>query len=110
MSPPLVPSLGHDLHFVLCDFGKNGQAFVEADPAQADLSTIIRNLIAGEYERPLSVIAFNLAEGWACDVSESIAKALLKSGDLLTAGTSAFVATHLVEAARQNESRQQRGY
>ena len=101
MSPPLVPSLGHDdLHFMLCDSGKNGHAFVETDPAYADRNTIISNLIAGEYERPLNVIAFNLAEGWACDVSESIAKALMKSGDLLTAGTSTFVATHLVEAAR----------
>jgi hypothetical protein len=48
MSPPLVPSLGHDdLHFVLCDFGKNGHAFVETDPAYADRNTIISNLIAG---------------------------------------------------------------
>jgi hypothetical protein len=39
MSPPLVPSLGHDLHFVLCDFGKNGNAFVETDPAYADRKT-----------------------------------------------------------------------
>src|SRR3979409_1963269 len=98
--PSLVPSLGHDLHFVLCDFGKNGHAFVETDPTHADRNTVIRNLIAGEYERPLSVIAFNLAEGWVYDVSESIAKALMKSGDLLTEGTSTFVAAHLVEAAR----------
>ena len=56
MSPPLVPSLDHDLHFVLCDFGKNGHAFVETDPAYADRNTIISNLIAGEYERPLNVI------------------------------------------------------
>jgi hypothetical protein len=100
MSPPLVPSLGHDLHFVLCDFGKNGHAFVETDPAYADRNTIISNLIAGEYERLLNVIAFNLAEVWACDVSESIAKAIMKGGAVRTDGTSAFVAAHLVEAAR----------
>ena len=100
MSPPLVPSLGHDLHFVLCDFGKNGHAFVETDPAHADRDTVINNLIAGEYERPLNVIAVNLAEECARDVSESIAKAIVKDGALLTAGTSAFVAAHLVEAAR----------
>ena len=73
---------------------------METDPAYADRNTIISNLIAGEYERPLNVIAFNLAEGWACDVSESVAKAITKAGVSLTAGTSAFVATHLVEAAR----------
>jgi hypothetical protein len=97
MSAPLVPSLDDDLHFVLCDFGKNGHAFVETDPAHADRNTIIRNLIAGEYERPLSVVAFNLAEGWACDVSESVAKAIMKANASLTAGTREFVETHLVE-------------
>jgi hypothetical protein len=30
MSPPLVPSLGNDLHFVLCDFGKNGNGSAPA--------------------------------------------------------------------------------
>ena len=100
MSPPLVPSLVDDLHFVLCDFGKNGHAFVETDPAHADRNTIICNLIAGEYERPLSVIAFNLAEGWACDVSQNVAKAIKKADASLTAGTRAFVEAHLVEQAR----------
>ena len=100
MSPPLVPSLGHDLHFALCDFGKNGHAFLETDPAYADRNTIISNLIAGEYERPLNVITFNLAEGWACDVSQNVAKAIKKADASLTTGTRAFVEAHLVEQAR----------
>jgi hypothetical protein len=49
MSPPLVPQGNHDLYFVLCDFGKYGQAYVETDPGQADRETILRNFIAGEY-------------------------------------------------------------
>jgi hypothetical protein len=106
MSPSLVPSLDDDLHFVLCDFGKNGCAFVETDPAHADRNTIIRNLIAGEYERPLSVVAFNLAEGWAYDVSESVAKAIMKANASLTAGTREFVETHLVEQrSKMNSAR-----
>jgi hypothetical protein len=36
-----------DLHFVLCDFGRSGQAYVETDPSQADASTIVRNLLDG---------------------------------------------------------------
>ena len=98
--PAYCPSLNHDLHFVLCDFGRNGQAFVETDPAHSDRDAVINDLLAGEYDRPLNVIAVNLAEGRACDVSETIAKALVKSGDLLTDGVSAFVATHLVHAAK----------
>ena len=38
MSPvSLVPE--RDLHFVLCDFGRSGQAYVETDPTEADAST-----------------------------------------------------------------------
>jgi hypothetical protein len=29
MSPSLVPSPDHDLHFVLCDFGKYGKTYIE---------------------------------------------------------------------------------
>jgi hypothetical protein len=75
-TPPLVPALGQVLHFVLCDFGPLGSAYVETDPTQADEQTIVRNLIAGEYTRPLHIIACNPIEGWSCDVSEKIARRL----------------------------------
>jgi hypothetical protein len=55
-----------DLHFVLCDFGRSGQAYVETDPSQADASTIIRNLLNGQYNRPVWVLVLNVEEGWVC--------------------------------------------
>jgi hypothetical protein len=48
----LVPSLDADIHFVLCDFGRAGLAYVETDPAEADATTIVQNLLNGQYERP----------------------------------------------------------
>jgi hypothetical protein len=51
MSPPLVPQVNHELHFVLCDFGKHGQAYVETDPGLADRRAVIHNFIAGEYNQ-----------------------------------------------------------
>jgi hypothetical protein len=56
MSPPLVPRLNQEIHFVLCAFGKHGQAYVETDPGQADRQTVIRNFIAGEFDHPISVL------------------------------------------------------
>jgi hypothetical protein len=95
MSPSLVPSSDHDVHFVLCDFGKYGRFYIETDPREADRDTIVRNMIDGQYDRPLRVIALNPAEGWSRDVSEEIAKAVLTAAGVddrvLTAGTSAFV-------------------
>src|SRR5258708_34510275 len=74
MSPAsLVPSLDVDVHLVLCDFGRSGVAYVETDPTKADATTIVRNLLQGQYGRPVPVVALNAAEGWARDVSENIA-------------------------------------
>ena len=89
---PLVPCHEYDVHLVLCDFGKHGTAYVETDPAKADRNRVVRDLIVGQYDRPLSVVALNTAEGWAHDVSESVARSIMKAGagTSLTAGTHAF--------------------
>jgi hypothetical protein len=81
MSPAsFASSSDQDLHFVLCDFGRYGRAYVETDPAQADASTIIRKLLQGQYGRPLSVLALNTAEGRVQDVSALIARSARKPG------------------------------
>jgi hypothetical protein len=97
MSPASLP-LERDLHFVLCDFGRSGQAYVETDPAEADASTIVRNLLQGQYSRPVRVLALNVEEGWVRDVSKIIAAKVRdearRVGQGLTSGTRAFVEAH----------------
>jgi hypothetical protein len=97
MSPvSFVPD--QDLHFVLCDFGRSGLAYVETDPTEADASTIIRNLLRGQYDRPVRVLALNIEEGWVRDVSEIIAAKVqdvaAREEQRLTAGTRTFVEAH----------------
>ncbi|MGA7388398.1 MAG: hypothetical protein WBW99_10790 [Pseudolabrys sp.] len=65
------------VHIVLNDFGDLGRAYVETDEAETDEATIIANILSGQYSRPLRVVAFNTAEGWARDVTEDIACAVL---------------------------------
>ena len=94
MSPvSLVPSLDAGVHLVLCDFGRSGLAYVETDPAEADATAIVRNLLRGEYERPLRIIAINADEGWSRDVSAAIAAKVreVAEGRDLTSGTLAFI-------------------
>ena len=94
----LVPSLDVDVHLVLCDFGRSGLAYVETDPTKADATTIVRNLLQGQYERPVRVVALNADEGWARDVSENIAAKIRevaqREGRDLTSGTRAFIEAH----------------
>ena len=95
----LVPSLNEDVHFVLCDFGRAGLAYVETDPAEADATTVVQNLLNGQYERPLRVIALNADEGWSRDVSEAIAAKVRDvaehEGRELTSGTTSFIEDHI---------------
>jgi hypothetical protein len=49
-------------------------AYRETDAAQADLRTVVADLLSGQYRHPLRVVAFNTAEGWARDVSADIAR------------------------------------
>jgi hypothetical protein len=79
-SPPLAPQgHGQDTYIVLDDFGPRlGRAWRETDEGAADRDTVIRNLLAGEYNSPVRIIAFNPAEGWSRDVTEDIANELLR--------------------------------
>ena len=94
----LVPSLDEDIHLVLCRFGRSGLAYVETDPKEADATTVVRNLLYGQYGEPLRVVAVNVEEGWSRDVSEAIAykvQQLAHQDDIeLTDGTLAFIDAH----------------
>ena len=76
-SPPIAPSdLEHATYLVLDDFGRIGRAWREAAEEAADRETVIRNLLAGDYNEPVRIVAFNTAEGWSRDVSMEIADEL----------------------------------
>ncbi len=95
----LVPSLDADIHLVLCRFGRAGFAYVETDPAEADATTVVQNLLHGRYEQPLRVIALNVDEGWSQDVSEAMAhkvREIAAHEDYeLTQGTLDFIEAHM---------------
>jgi hypothetical protein len=74
-SPSIAPTgFDVDVYLILDDFGKVGRSYREADEEAADKETIIRNLIEGQYNDPVRIVAFNTAEGWARDVTEDIAR------------------------------------
>jgi hypothetical protein len=70
-SPPSGPD--GTVYLVLDDFGRFGRAWRETDEGKADRQTVVANLLSGQYEHPLRIVAFNAAEGWARDVTAEIA-------------------------------------
>ena len=95
----LVPSLDADIHLVLCRFGRAGLACVETDPAEADATTVVQNLLHGRYGQPLRVIALNVDEGWSQDVSEAMARKVREIAEHedyeLIQGTLDFIDAHI---------------
>jgi len=75
-SPSIVPWGEKDTYLVLDDFGRLGRAWRETDEAGTSRATLVRNLLDGQYENPVRVVAFNTAEGWSRDVTLDIADEL----------------------------------
>lgn len=69
--PSLVPD--HDTYIVLDDFGPLGMAWRETDEAATGRAALIRNVLDGQYESPVRIVAFNTTEGWCRDVTVEIA-------------------------------------
>jgi hypothetical protein len=62
----------------------------------------VRNMISGEYEDPLRVVAFNTVEGWSRDVSEEIAYDLAYDADTtLSAGAKRFIDLHVTSGEKR---------
>jgi hypothetical protein len=76
-SPSIAPN-GHeqDVYLVLDDFGCLGRAWRETDEAGAGRAALVRNLLDGQYENPVRIVAFDTAEGWSRDVTVDIADEL----------------------------------
>src|ERR1700712_2505559 len=101
-SPSLIPDLPDaETYLVLDDFGKLGRAYREADPDRADRGTVVQDLVSGEYSNPISITAFNLAEGWVRDMPEDVPREVVELARLnmerLPEGTEKFVERQLGE-------------
>ena len=78
-SPPIAPDVaGHDTYLVLDDFGGLGRLWRETEES-TNRPAIIQDLLEGQYNTPVRVIAFNTSQGWWRDVSEEIAEALVEA-------------------------------
>jgi hypothetical protein len=76
-SPSIAPHEGEQfVYLVLEDFGILGRAWCETDEAGTGRATLVRNLLEGQYENPVRIVAFNIAEGWCRDATVDIADEL----------------------------------
>ncbi len=95
-SPPLVPEgFDVDVYVVLDDFGSIGRAYREVDEEKADRETLIRDLIDGQFNNPVRIVAFKTVRQWSGDVTTEIAREIAErasaKGAVLTDAAQNFV-------------------
>ena len=78
-TPSIVPhSSDETVYLVINDFGSLGRAYCETVEGRSDLESVISDLMSGQYDNPVRVVAFNTAEGWSEDVSEDVAREIMR--------------------------------
>jgi hypothetical protein len=99
----LVPHFDVTVHIVLDDFGKAGRVYREIDEEDTTLGSVVDDLLTGQFNNPVRVVAFNTSEGWSPDDSEDIAREVVRRaatrGRTVAAGSRQFVETHVGEDA-----------
>jgi hypothetical protein len=76
--PKVNKDKDRDVYLVLDTFGEVGLAWRETDDADTERVALVRDLLDGQYEDPVRIVAFNTAEGWSRDVTEDIADEVLE--------------------------------
>ena len=99
-TPSIVPNVpDQTFYIVINNYGKLGPAFAETDVGEADLETTITDLMSGQYNDPVRVVAFNTSEHWSEDASEDVAREIMRRLDLaggaLPSSLAAFVDSHV---------------
>jgi hypothetical protein len=74
----LVPHFDVTVHIVLDDFGKAGRVYRETAEEDTTLGSVVDDLLTGQFNNPVRVVAFNTSEGWSRDVSEDVAREVVR--------------------------------
>jgi hypothetical protein len=82
-TPGVVPyGADETVYLVVDSFGARGSVYRETEIERADLETIISDMITGQYNSPVRVVAFNTLEHWAKDVSADISEEIQTRCDI----------------------------
>ena len=83
-TPSIVPNDRDQTVYLVEDELRRNRSLLSQDrDFEADLETTIRDLISGQYNDPVRIVAFNTDEGWSQDVSEDIAREIQRRHDII---------------------------
>ena len=82
-SPGIVPFGADETAYLVIDGFSNGTVYREIEIEKADLETVISDLLTGQYNNPIRVVAFNTLEHWSDDVSADVAAEIQMRCDMV---------------------------
>jgi hypothetical protein len=105
-TPSIIPNdSSQTVYLVAEDFGNLGRAWREAEYDATDLESVIHDLLSGQYNNPIRIVAFNTEVQWSEDVSADVAHELRLRCDLqlrnLPSSVQEFVERHERHARQQ---------
>jgi hypothetical protein len=98
-TPAIVPyGADQTVYLVIDSFGLLGSVYRETEVERTDLETVITDLMVGQFNAPIRIVAFNTLEHWSQDVSDEIAQEIQTrcdiEGDRIPDHIQDFVANH----------------
>jgi hypothetical protein len=73
-TPTIVPYGADQTAYIVIDrFERPGGVYRETEVERTDLETVITDLMSGQFNDPVRVVAFNTLEHWSENVSKDIA-------------------------------------
>ena len=86
-TPSTVPyGADQTVYFVVDRFGGLGSIYRETQVERTDLESIVADLLAGRFNDPVRVVAFNTLEHWSEDLSADIAREIQTRCDIAGEG------------------------
>lgn len=99
---PLVPYGADETVFVVIDVsGPPGGAYRQVE--RADLDTVIGDLISGQFNDPVRVVAYNTLEHWTEDLSADVVREIVARCDSEAARMPAHLEDFVSRHARLRE-------
>lgn len=103
--PSIVPyGADQTVYLIVDSFGSQGSIRRETQTERTDLETIVADLLSGQFNDPVRIVAFHTLEHWADDISEEVADEILSRCDIegiaVPEDSRDFVASHTSRARR----------
>jgi hypothetical protein len=69
-----VPYGADQTTYVVVDICKHGKIYQEIEIERADFEAALTDLLSGQFNEPIRVVAFNTLEHWSKDISVDVAR------------------------------------